>query len=97
YHDVTGPEAGVIGTPSGGGLVLLVVMLGMTWLGASNAIREIVREQPVFLRERAVGLFTSAYVASKVVVLGALTIGQAFILVPIAVARQSPPGGGSLL
>ena len=29
--------------------------------------------------------------------LGLLTIGQAFILVPIAVARQSPPGGGSLL
>ena len=90
------PDAGIIRVASRGGLVLLVVMLGMTWLGASNSIREIVREQPVFLRERAVGLFVSAYVSSKVVVLGLLTVVQAFILVPIAVARQSPPGSGSL-
>jgi ABC-type multidrug transport system ATPase subunit/pSer/pThr/pTyr-binding forkhead associated (FHA) protein len=96
-HELSRPEAGVIRLASRGGLVLLIVVLGMTWLGASNAIREIVREQPIFLRERAVGLFVSAYVASKVVVLGLLTIAQAFILVPIAIARQSPPGSGSLL
>jgi hypothetical protein len=96
-HELSRPEAGIIRIASRGGLVLLVVMLGMTWLGASNAIREIVREQPIFLRERAVGLFVSAYVASKVVVLGLLTIAQAFILVPIAIARQSAPSGGSLL
>jgi hypothetical protein len=95
-HELSRPDAGIIRIASRGGLVLLVVMLGMTWLGASNAIREIVREQPIFLRERAVGLFVSAYVASKVVVLGLLTTAQAFILVPIAIARQSPPSGGSL-
>jgi ABC-type multidrug transport system ATPase subunit len=94
-HELAQPAPGVIRIASRGGLVLLVVTLGMTWLGASNAIREIVREQPIFLRERAVGLFVSAYVASKVVVLGALTIAQACILVPIALARQSPPSGGS--
>jgi len=42
-HQLTLPETGVIRIASRGGLVLLVVMLGMTWLGASNAIREIVR------------------------------------------------------
>jgi ABC-type multidrug transport system ATPase subunit len=94
-HELARPDAGVIRIASRGGLVLLIVMLGMTWLGASNAIREIVREQPIFLRERAVGLFVSTYVASKVVVLGALTVVQAAILVPIAIARQSPPAGGS--
>jgi ABC-type multidrug transport system ATPase subunit/pSer/pThr/pTyr-binding forkhead associated (FHA) protein len=94
-HELERPAAGVIRLASRGGLVLLVVMLGMTWLGASNAIREIVREQPIFLRERAVGLYTSTYVASKVVVLGLLTIAQAFILVPIAIARQNPPSSGS--
>jgi ABC-type multidrug transport system ATPase subunit len=96
-HELSQPDPGIVRIASRGGLVLLVVMLGMTWLGASNAIREIVREQPIFLRERAVGLFVSAYVASKVVVLGLLTILQAFVLVPIAVARQDVPGSGSLL
>ncbi|MEA2496712.1 MAG: transport system ATP-binding/permease protein [Thermoleophilaceae bacterium] len=94
-HELSRPDPGIIRIASRGGLVLLVVMLGMTWLGASNAIREIVREQPIFMRERAVGLFVSSYVSSKVVVLGSLTILQAFILVPIAVARQSPPSSGS--
>jgi ABC transport system ATP-binding/permease protein len=94
-HELGRPEAGVIRIASRGGLVLLVVMLAMTWLGGSNAVREIVREQPIFLRERAVGLWVSSYVASKVVVLGLLTVTQACILVPIAVARQSPPASGS--
>ena len=94
-HELSRPEVGIIRIASRGGLVLLVIMLAMTWLGASNAIREIVREQPIFLGERAVGLYVSAYVASKVVVLGLLAVVQALILVPIAVARQSPPSGGS--
>jgi hypothetical protein len=94
-HELARPDPGVIRIASRGGLVLLIVMLAMTWLGASNGIREIVREQPIFLRERAVGLFVSAYVGSKVAVLGLLAVGQALILVPIAVARQSPPSGGS--
>ena len=73
------------------GLVLFVVLLGGTWLGANNAIREIARERTLFERERAAGLSVSAYVASKALVLGTLTAVQAAMLVAIATARQGGP------
>ena len=42
--------------------MLLVLVLGVTWLGMSNAVREIAREMPIFRRERAAGLSIVAYV-----------------------------------
>jgi len=79
------------------GLVLLVVVLGATWLGASNAIREIVKELAILKRERAAGLSVSAYVWSKAVVLGAVTVLQAGALTGIATLAQDGPREGSML
>ncbi len=62
-------------------LVLFIVMLSLTLLGLTNAIREIVKEQPLFRRERAVGLSIPAYVLSKLLVLGAIVTVQAAIAV----------------
>ncbi len=95
--ELSAPASGDVRVVSRAGLVLLVVVLGMTWLGASNAIREVVKELPIFRRERAVGLSVTAYLASKLTVVGALTVLQAAIMVPIAVARQGGPPDGSLL
>ena len=66
-------------------------------LGAANAIREIVKELPVYLRERAVGLSISAYIGSKVAVLSVITVVQAAVLVLIATARQGSPPDAALL
>ena len=77
--------------------MLLVLVMGTTWLGASNAVREIVKELPIYRRERAVGLSIPAYVASKALVLGVLTVAQAFVLVSIATARQGGPRDAVLL
>jgi ABC-type multidrug transport system ATPase subunit/pSer/pThr/pTyr-binding forkhead associated (FHA) protein len=85
------PPDGEVRLAAKGGLVLLILVMGATWLGASNAVREIVKELPIFRRERAVGLSTSAYVASKAVVLAALTTFQAAVLVALATARQGGP------
>lgn len=85
------PDDGSIRLAAKGGLVLLILVLGMTWLGASNAAREIVKELPIFRRERAVGLSITAYLASKVVVLSAITAFQAVVLVLLATARQGGP------
>lgn len=79
------------------GLVLFVVLLGTTWLGANNAIREIARERALFQRERAAGVSVSAYVASKALVLGVLTAGQAAVLAAIALAGQGGPGRAVVL
>jgi hypothetical protein len=50
------------------------------WLGSITAAREIVKEKPVFLRERAVGVSVTAYLISKVAVLFVLCATQTGIL-----------------
>jgi ABC-type multidrug transport system ATPase subunit/pSer/pThr/pTyr-binding forkhead associated (FHA) protein len=79
------------------GSVLLALVLGATYLGASNSIREIVKERPILSRERAIGLSPSAYVLSKVILLGILTIAQAAVLVFLGIVRQGGPGNGSVM
>ncbi|HEU0336370.1 MAG TPA: FHA domain-containing protein [Gaiellaceae bacterium] len=91
------PPFGELRLLSKAGLVLLIVIMGATWLGASNATREIVKELPVYRRERAVGLSIPAYVGSKALVLGALTIVQAIVLVLLATARQGGPVDAAVL
>lgn len=76
-------------------MVLAVLVVGVTALGLSNAIREIVKELPIYRRERAVGLAPSAYVASKAVVLGLLTALQSAILVLIAIRTQGEGWGAA--
>jgi hypothetical protein len=78
---------------SSAAIVLTVVFSGVTWLGLSNAVREIVKESSVFRRERAAGLSASAYVASKAVVLGIITAVQAIVLTAIATADQGSGWG----
>jgi hypothetical protein len=95
--ELSSPGVTEIRFVSTAGLVLFVVLLGATWLGANNAIREIARERALFERERAVGLSTSAYVLSKAIVLGAITMAQALVLVPIALSRQGGPADAVLL
>ena len=79
------------------GSVLLALILGSTYLGASNSIREIVKEKPILTRERAIGLSPSAYILSKALLLGLLTIAQAAVLVFLAVVRQGGPGAGTVM
>ncbi|MGH2705186.1 MAG: ATP-binding cassette domain-containing protein, partial [Actinomycetota bacterium] len=71
--------------------VALFLVLSATWLGTSNAVREIVKERAITRRERAAGLSMRAYVASKVIVLSAITVAQAAVLVTIATLRQGGP------
>ena len=87
---------GVFRLLSQASLVLLVVILGVTWLGLSNAVREIAKEMPIFRRERAAGVAISAYVASKAVVLGVITCVQAAVLVTLALLRQGGPDSAVL-
>jgi ABC-type multidrug transport system ATPase subunit len=85
------PADGTLRLAAKGGLVLLTLVMAATWLGASNAAREIVRELPTFRRERGVGVSISAYLSAKVVVLGAVVVAQAAVLTALAGARQGGP------
>jgi hypothetical protein len=82
-----------VSTTSGPFAALLLWMLALsaTWLGASNTIRDIVKEAPLFRRERAVGLSVTSYLGSKVLVYGTITIIQSIVLVLIGLSRQELP------
>lgn len=81
----------------GAGSTLVALVLGATYLGAGNSIREIVKERPILTRERAIGISASAYVLSKAIVLGALTVLQSVLLTFFGILRQDGPGHGALL
>lgn len=78
-------------------VVLTVLMLGATAMGLVNSCREIVRELPVYRRERTVGLSLTAYLTSKFVVLGALALAQSIVLSVIVVSLQDGPPDSVLL
>lgn len=63
-------------------LVFILVMV-VLWFGCNNAAKEIVKEEAIFARERAVNLGIVPYVASKFVVLVCVTALHAFLLAAI--------------
>ncbi|CAL9600883.1 ABC transporter ATP-binding_permease protein [Streptomyces sp. enrichment culture] len=79
---------------------LLILCVGGVLTGSANAVRELVKERVIYQRERAVGLSRSAYLMSKVAVLGAITVLQAVALTLVAllgVGLNAPRGRGVLL
>ncbi|GHF59300.1 ABC transporter ATP-binding protein [Streptomyces mashuensis] len=78
---------------------LLVLCVGGFLTGAANAVRELVKERVIYRRERVVGLSRSAYVMSKILVLGVITIAQAVVLTLVALAGVDlgAPGGQGVL
>ncbi|MEV7521136.1 FHA domain-containing protein [Streptomyces sp. NPDC091371] len=78
---------------------LLILTIGGVLTGAANAVRELVKERVIYQRERAVGLSRSAYLMSKVVVLGTITVGQAVVLTLVALGgvKLNAPGGKGVL
>ncbi|MFJ8017738.1 FHA domain-containing protein [Streptomyces sp. NPDC096339] len=79
---------------------LLILTIGGVLTGAANAVRELVKERVIYQRERAVGLSRSAYLMSKVVVLGTITVAQAVVLTVVAlggVNLNAPKGRGVVM
>jgi ABC-type multidrug transport system ATPase subunit len=79
------------------GDLALMVILAISFVAEANAIREIVKELPIYRRERSAGLSISAYIASKVVVLSGLIAVQTVILVESAVRGQGGPSDPLML
>ncbi|HWF81060.1 MAG TPA: FHA domain-containing protein [Streptosporangiaceae bacterium] len=82
---------------SGATSVLLILILGACFAGALNAVREIVKERPIYSRERAAGLSAGAYLVSKLIVLGVISAFQAVLLVLIGLYGTTFPPKGALL
>ncbi|MEJ2862515.1 ATP-binding cassette domain-containing protein [Actinomycetospora flava] len=68
---------GVPGAPQS---LLMVFVVGAALMGSAASIRELVKEREIYRRERAIGLSRTAYLLSKVVVLGVVTGLQGVVL-----------------
>lgn len=71
--------------------VLMVLLLGAVFMGTAISIQEIVKEKTIYARERAVGLSMSAYLGSKIVVLGCIAILQGAVFSSLALLGRPPP------
>ncbi|MFB6956464.1 FHA domain-containing protein [Streptomyces sp. NPDC056309] len=77
--------------------VLLILAVGACFAGAANSVRELIKERVIYERERATGLSRSAYLMSKVVVLGAVTLIQGLMVGVIGFSSREIPEKGLIL
>lgn len=61
-------------------MLLFILAMVVLWFGCNNAAKEIVKEEAIYGRERAVNLGIVPYLASKFLVLSLITILHAFLL-----------------
>ncbi|MEU1854249.1 FHA domain-containing protein [Streptomyces sp. NPDC019990] len=74
--------------------VLLILAVGACFAGAANSVRELIKERVIYERERATGLSRSAYLMSKVFVLGVITVLQGLLVGVIGFSSREIPGEG---
>jgi ABC-type multidrug transport system ATPase subunit len=61
-------------------MLLFLIVIIVLWFGCNNASKEIVKEEAVYSRERAVNLGIVPYLSSKFLVLSGMTALQALLL-----------------
>lgn len=76
--------------------ILLILVVGMCFSAAANSVRELIKERVIYERERATGLSRSAYLMSKVIILGLITALQGVIICAIGFLPRDMPAEGVL-
>ncbi|WP_327363134.1 ABC transporter ATP-binding protein/permease [Streptomyces sp. NBC_01296] len=79
------------------GTIMLILCVGMCFSGAANSVRELIKERVIYERERATGLSRSAYLMSKVIVLGFITAIQGVVICAIGFTPRDLPTDGLLM
>ncbi|MET9888142.1 FHA domain-containing protein [Streptomyces sp. NPDC006430] len=79
------------------GTIMLILCVGMCFSGAANSVRELIKERVIYERERATGLSRSAYLMSKVIVLGFITAIQGVVICAIGFTPRDLPTEGLLM
>ncbi len=91
-HGLAGPPGKNIDASS----LLLTLVIGACFVGAANAVRELVKERAIYRRERAAGLSAGIYLLSKIMILGLITGVQSVLLVVIGLAGRQMPAHGAI-
>ncbi|MFD5513514.1 FHA domain-containing protein [Streptomyces sp. NPDC127051] len=79
------------------GTIMLILCVGMCFSGAANSVRELIKERVIYERERATGLSRSAYLMSKVIVLGFITAIQGVVICAIGFIPRDLPTEGLIM
>jgi ABC-type multidrug transport system ATPase subunit/pSer/pThr/pTyr-binding forkhead associated (FHA) protein len=96
----SGLQIGSQSHPNSGSITQLLILVVCACLaGAANSVRELVRERPIYIRERAAGQSALAYLLSKAIVLGVISVVQSVVILGIGLGRSygklpaAPQGG----
>ncbi len=79
------------------GPILLILAIGACFSGAANSVRELIKERVIYERERATGLSRSAYLMSKVIVLGVVAAIQGVLMCAVGFFPRDLPEEGLLV
>ncbi|MFF0114873.1 ABC transporter ATP-binding protein/permease [Streptomyces prasinus] len=90
-------QAGIVRPNGTATTVLLILAVGACFAGAANSVRELIKERVIYERERATGLSRSAYLMSKVFVLGMITVLQGLMVGVIGFSSREIPEEGLVL
>jgi ABC transport system ATP-binding/permease protein len=74
--------------PNEPGQILVMLNVGAIFMGTALTIRALIGERPIFLREQAVGLSTTAYLLAKIFVFTVFAIIQSAIVTAIAIVGK---------
>ena len=77
--------------------LLLILVICACLAGMASSVRELVKERTIYVRERAAGLSSGAYLVSKLLVLGVISILQSTLLVLLGVAGRQMPAHDAFL
>jgi ABC-type multidrug transport system ATPase subunit/ABC-type multidrug transport system permease subunit len=89
--------AGRPGSNLDAGTLLLILVICACLAGMASSVRELVKERSILTRERAAGLSSGAYLVSKLLVLGIISVLQSTLLVLIGVSWRTFPDKGAFL
>ena len=73
-------QSGSINTYLDAQRILFVIVCSSIWVGLSSSLQTIVRERPIFKRERAFNLLPEAYLLAKILVMLGTSLVQALLL-----------------
>ncbi|MEE1827272.1 FHA domain-containing protein [Streptomyces sp. BE20] len=83
-----------LGLNSGAATIMLILAIGACFSGAANSVRELIKERAIYERERATGLSRSAYMMSKIIVLGFFSVIQGAIISAVGFLPRKLPEHG---
>ncbi len=79
------------------GMILTLLTMAAVFMGTALTIRDLIGERPIFRREQAVGLSSTAYLLAKVVVFCTFAVIQAAIATAIVIVGKGPPARPAVL